>query len=169
MPGCPQAIAADHGGEEGLRMDIVPPLEPGKRIAILLAGGQRFEGDLVRCCGRWLELADGATLRWLNSDHIVLIAGGAGALPSVPPPSKRKPVAGGGGPPWQDEDLRLLADALLDGVSDAELGREFGRKPGEIGVLRRAFACLRGDLLDEDLDAAARSWLPRLRGLWHVS
>ncbi len=160
LPGPPWP---EHGG-----MDALPPLETGTRLAALLVGGQRVEGELLRVCGRWLELADGATLRWLNGDHIVLIAAGAGALPDAAPSPRPKRGAAGAGTPWQDQDLRLLADALLDGIADGELAREFGRKPAEIAVLRRALTCLRGEVMEEDLDPAAASWVPRLRGIWNA-
>ena len=63
---------------------------------------------------------------------------------------------------WTDDDLRLLADAMLDGADDATLAREFGRTRGAVRRLRAAFECARGNLVEDDIGPAV-AWVPRLQ------
>jgi hypothetical protein len=82
------------------------------------------------------------------------------------PSSKETPMRVTGkalGRAWLDEDLKVLADAYLDGVQDADIAQRLSRAKGQIKELRQAFECARGNLVDDQISPIAATWVPRWR------
>ena len=83
--------------------------------------------------------------------------------------AKKRSSSHSPGRAWQEGDLRLLADAFLDGVTDQELAKEFNRTRAAIKQMRQGFECARGNLNQDLLEEIAQSWVHRWRKLLTVS
>jgi len=137
-------------------------------VALLLADGTRLSAAIAdQRAGWWLLETDEGTV-WVQLAHVVLV----GSEAAVPAGGRRGRGGGGStsrsrssapGRPWSDDELRMLADAFLDGAVDKDLAREFGRTPAIVKQLRQGFECARGNLDEERVTEIAASWVPRWR------
>lgn len=152
-------------------MEPLAQLVPGLPVTVYLANNRTHRGQVVAMAGGWLELAGGQT-RLVNLAQVVeiLIDGaaegddGGSALPR--PRSKDTPVKAGSrapGRPWADEDLQALAHGFLDGVTDSVLAERFNRTRPQVTILHQGFECARGNLTDDAIPPAARTWVDRWR------
>ncbi len=145
---------------------------PGHTYAFVLSDGSRVQAEVRACAGRWVEaVCDGVGIQ-LNLNQVICYA--ADALPAclsgAPPRAagargkpKRPKTGTSPGRRWEDDELRLLANAFLDGAVDRDLAREFSRTIAIIKQLRQAFECARGNLDEERVGEVAQSWIPRWR------
>lgn len=137
----------------------------GERLILLLADGNRIEGELLDAEGDWWRIAAGDGEVLVNPAQVAAVAS-AGALPaSSAAPRKRAAATTGGSPgrPWADEDLTALADAFLDGENDKDLAARFGRTPAIVKQLRQGFEAARGNLDEDRISEIARTWIARWR------
>lgn len=137
-----------------------PPLALGTPCTVGLVDGTRLEGVPLAVAGGWLRLEHERGEVVVNLAQVTVVAP-PGVLPARRERKRRAP--GAPGRPWQDDDLRLLADAFLDGAVDRDLAREFDRTPAIVRQLREAFEAARGELDEDALGEVARSWVPRWR------
>lgn len=150
-----------------------PPLEPDRPVEIELASGQRIAGQAREQLGAWLGVDQGGALIWVNVSQVAMVVQG-GHLPAVKSRGGRRRAAAStdgneagdtptpGAGEWQDQELKLLVDAMLDGADDGRLAREFDRSRSAIRQIRAAFECARGNLVEDDI-GPAMAWVPRLR------
>ncbi len=153
--------------------DLRPFLPPGRAIAIQLVQGPIVRGTVRRVVDGWVlvESLEGQSL--VNLDQVALITqegvsavdedAPAIGLPRPEPADAPRRVTKAPGRAWRDEDLRQLADAFLDGGDDAALAGRFGRERSSISQLRRGFECARGNLVEDQIGAVARTWVERWR------
>ncbi|MFW5698780.1 MAG: hypothetical protein ACOCZK_00240 [Planctomycetota bacterium] len=144
---------------------------PGHTYTFVLSDGSRVQAEVRTRAGHWVEAVCDGLVFQLNLDQVVCFA--AGALPACLAGSdtraggsarRIRPKAGGSpGRRWEDDELRLLANAFLDGAIDRDLAREFGRTVAIIKQLRQAFECARGNLDEDRVGEVAQSWIPRWR------
>jgi hypothetical protein len=149
-------------------------LQPGRVVAVQLSDGGIRRGLVMSAGGGWLQLAGDEGLLLVNLAQVAVIAldgqptAAAGPVDAARPrpQSKDAPFRAGSrapGRPWQEQDLKQLAEAYLDGRPDAELAERFVRTRGQIKELRQGFECARGNLVDDQLSPAARTWVARWR------
>lgn len=151
-------------------MDPLAQLVPGLPVTVYLANNRVHRGHVQAVAGGWLELS-GAQVRLVNLAQVVEIlldaaadGDGAGNLPR--PRSKDAPTKVGSktpGRPWADEDLQALAHGFLDNITDAALAERFHRTRPQVTILHQGFECARGNLTDDAIPPAARTWVARWR------
>jgi len=139
---------------------------PGTTYEFELGDGRRLRALVSAAEGAWLTLAVDGRRVDLHLAQVALAA--EDRLPPLtrdtqPARPTRKPSRRSPGRPWSDEELRLLADAFLDGAVNKDLAREFGRTAAIIGHLRQGFECARGNLTEDQIDEVAQSWVHRWR------
>lgn len=167
-------------------VDLRPFLPPGRAVTVQLAQGPLYRGTVRRVVDGWLLLAVETGQVLLNLAHVACIqherpaAGASGedqaqdeegfeeaereeALPR--PRSAERPtrVSRALGRAWKEEDLRSLADGYLDGADDTALAERFHRTRAQIKELRQGFECARGNLVEDQISAVARTWIERWR------
>ncbi len=145
-------------------------LVPGCAVTVYLANNRVHRGTVAAVGDGWLELA-GEQPRLVNLAQTVEILLSTDAqddaghgLPR--PRSKDTPTkAGSKAParPWADEDLQALAHGFLDGMTDAALAERFHRTRPQVTILHQGFECARGNLTDDAIPPAARTWVERWR------
>jgi hypothetical protein len=152
-------------------------LPPGRRVTVQLAQGPVYRGEVRRTVDGWVLLETEEAQQLINLDHVVVITHEGGAadeddeevaegLETLPKPtSAERPtkVSRAPGRAWRDEDLRALAEAFLDGLQDVELAERFNRAKGQVRELRQGFECARGNLVEDQISAVARTWVDRWR------
>ncbi len=157
-------------------MSEVPPgLRPGLRLECILADGTVVSGILERAAKGWLRMQTSTGPILIHLAHVALLkpgdadaAGiGLGAVEDSSSPRGAQGRAPRGAAAatadWSPEQLRALADGLLDGHSDSELAARLGQRKAHIGSLRQAFECARGNMVDDEIPPAARVWISRWR------
>jgi hypothetical protein len=149
-------------------------LTAGTPVAVQLSDGSQHRGLVHVVGGGWLQLIAASGVLLINLDQVAMIAL-TGAEPAAPSPidhprprpvSKDIPVKAGSrapGRPWQDADLRALADGFLEGANEAALSERFHRTRASIKLLRQGFECARGTIMEDDIDEVARTWIARWR------
>ena len=135
----------------------------GSRISVVMSTGAQLEGDVSGRDGEWLMLETEQGPVALNRAQIVMIAGAGVPLTPAAKPTAARARSAQPGRPWTDDELRMLADAFLDGAPDKELANGFGRTPAIIKQLRQAFEIARGNLDEDQATDIAVSWVPRWR------
>lgn len=150
-------------------MDPLPQLVQGQIVTVYLIDKRVHTGLVTDSSDTWLSLnSDHARL--INVSHIIEIVfgeektSGHSLLPK--PRSKDAPVtvsAKTPARPWNDDDLKILADAFLENETDTALAERFHRSRNQITVLRQGFECARGNLVDDSISAVARTWIARWR------
>jgi hypothetical protein len=149
-------------------------LTPGTPVAVHLSDGSQHHGLVHLLEGGWLHLLTPAGGLLINLDQVVMIALAAAAAaapspidhPRPRPVSKDIPVKVGSrtpGRPWQDSDLKALADGFLEGGNEAQLSERFHRTRSQIKLLRQGFECARGTVTEDDINEVARTWIARWR------
>lgn len=152
--------------------DLRALLPVGRRITAQLAQGPLYRGAVRRVSDGWLLLEADQGQLLINLDHVAVITPEAlggdeplvdEALPK--PTSADRPVRASRAPgrPWNDTDLRELAEGFLDGHQDAELAPRFNRTKGQLKELRQGFECARGNLVEDQISPVARTWVERWR------
>jgi hypothetical protein len=156
-------------------VDLRHFLPPGRRVTVQLAQGPVYRGEVRRTVDGWVLLETSEAQQLINLDHVVTIthegaveddeelAEGLETLPK--PTSAERPTRASRAPgrPWKDDDLKQLADAFLDGEQDAELATRFNRAKAQVRELRQGFECARGNLVEDQISAVARTWVDRWR------
>jgi transposase len=149
-------------------------LTAGTPVAVHLSDGSQHRGLVHVLGGGWMHLIAPAGGLLINLDQVVMIAL-AGPEPATPSPidhprprpvSKDVPVKVGSrapGRPWQDADLRVLADGFLEGATEADLSERFHRTRAQIKLLRQGFECARGTVMEDEINDVARTWIARWR------
>lgn len=150
--------------------DAPPGLRPGLRLECILADGTVVAGGIDRVTKGWIRLLTDGGPVLIHLRHVAMLkpgdaaAVGLGLGPAehdeAKPRSRGTPAATGD---WSPEQLRALADGILDGHTDAELAARLGQRRGQIATLRQAFECARGNLVDDEIPPNARAWIERLR------
>jgi len=138
---------------------------------VLVANGAVLRGALSLLDGGWWRLQGAGGVIDLNPQQVIGVgapgswaaAGGGSAVKEAGGGRAPRTNRGGAGRPWRDEELRLLANAYLDGVTDKELAQEFSRTPAIIKQLRQGFECARGNLVEDQISEVAASWVHRWR------
>ncbi len=158
---------------ENAMPDLRPFLPPGRQIAMQLVQGPVVRGTVRRVVDGWVLLETLESQSLVNLDQVALITQEVGAavdddalargLPRPEPADAPRRVTKAPGRAWRDEDLRQLADGYLDGGDDADLAARFGRERSQISQLRRGFECARGNLVEDQISAVARTWVERWR------
>ena len=142
------------------------------------AVGIALSGRITGKSDEWLQLLMPQGAVSVQLAHVAVIAepgvadGLSAQLPQAgkafedatpaPQPAK-KSRSQNPGRPWQDDELRMLADAFLDGITDKELAKEFGRTPAVVKQLRQGFECARGNLVEDQISEVAVTWVHRWR------
>ncbi len=149
-------------------------LIPGTPVAIQLTDGSHHHGLVHQQGGGWLHLLTPAGAVLVNLAQVALIQL-APALAAAPAPidhprprpvSKDIPVKVGSrapGRPWQDADLKQLADGFLEGSTETQLSERFHRTRAQIRLLRQGFECARGTIPEDEANDIARTWIARWR------
>ena len=65
----------------------------------------------------------------------------------------------------REDDLRALADAFLDNISDTELAMRHHRTKSAIKEMHQGFECARGNLVEDQISPVAQTWVARWRKL----
>lgn len=151
-------------------MDPLAQLLPGRAVTIYLTSNRVHRGQVGTITDGWLELV-GKQTRLVNLRQVVeILIDAAGdeedpeALPR--PRSKDAPTRASAktpARPWADEDLQAMAHGFLDGVTDSELAERFHRTRSQVTILHQGFECARGNLTDDAIPPAARTWIDRWR------
>ena len=156
-------------------VDLRHFLPPGRRVAVQLAQGPVYRGEVRRTVDGWVLLETEDAQQLINLDHVAMITHEGAAtdddeveegLESLPKPtSADRPIRASRAPgrPWKDDDLRQLADAFLDGMQDVELAGRFNRTKGQVRELRQGFECARGNLVEDQISPVAQTWVARWR------
>ena len=144
-----------------------PAMEQGTSIQLLLATGLKLDGTVENYEGDWLYLRTPSALLALAKAQVAAIAL-EGKLPNAKAakrggktsnePSSTMVDEGPDVP--DDETLRKVAMAILDGIEGPELRAIGGLSASRLARVRQAFECARGNLQIEDL--------PRPRGTWSI-
>ncbi len=82
------------------------------------------------------------------------------------PQSKDTPRPAGSrtpGRPWNDADLKALADAFQDGANDSQCAATHNRTRTQITILRQAFEAARGNIAEDRIPPVAQTWMTRWR------
>jgi hypothetical protein len=149
-------------------------LAAGTPVVVHLSDGSQHHGLVHLMGGGWMHVIAPAGALLINLDQVVMVALAA-APPVSPSPidhprprpvSKDIPVKVGSrapGRPWQDADLKALADGFLEGGNEAALSERFHRTRSQIKLLRQGFECARGTIMEDDIDEVARTWIARWR------
>jgi hypothetical protein len=149
-------------------------LTPGTPVAVHLSDGSQHHGLVHVLGGGWMQLIAPAGVLLINLEQVVMVAlnGPERAAPSPidhprpRPVSKDVPVKVGSrapGRPWQDGDLKALADGFLEGGTEAALSERFHRTRAQIKLLRQGFECARGTIMEDEINEVARTWIARWR------
>lgn len=149
-------------------MDPLAHISPLSTVTVYLADRRVHRGRITAISDGWMTLA-GEHQRLVNLNQVVEIfiqddSAADGELPR--PTSKDAPVKlGAKAParPWADEDLKALAHGFLDGEADTALASRFHRTRTQISILHQGFECARGNLTDDGINPAARTWVARWR------
>jgi len=153
-------------------MSEVPPgLRPGLRLECILADGTVVTGVIERAAKGWLRVQTSTGPVLVHLTHVALIkpgdaeaAGiGLGSQEDSSPTRGSSRGAPAASADWSPEQLRALADGLLDGHTDTELAARLGQRKAHIVTLRQAFECARGNMVDDEIPPAARVWISRWR------
>ena len=153
---------------------LLSALAPGRPVLLHLSGGGQLSGMVLKHGDGWLHLLGERGEILARMDQIAAVVLAAPAPPAVSeldaelprPVSKDAPQRVGGkalGRPWNDGELRELAEAFLDGVGDAVCAERFHRTRHQVTLLRQAHEVLRGNMRDDQIGAVAQGWIPRLR------
>jgi hypothetical protein len=162
-------------------------LIPGAAVVLHLADGKRFAGTVAATADGWVRFDGGALV---NLAHVAAIVPRGAETPppaadsgpdddddeNVPRPlaSLPRPVpaeaplrAGPAAPgrAWNDDDLKAVVEGFLDGRPDGALAERFHRTRPQITAIRQGWECARGNAVEDQISATARSWVPRLRRL----
>lgn len=148
-----------------------PALEQGALIQAVLTNGLQLEGAVDSYEGAWLHLRTNSGLLAISRDHVVLVVL-EGSLPKTSG-RKRRQSASLDVPTLtardadtdipDDETLRNVSMAILDGVEGPELRAIGGLSASRLARVRQAFECARGNLQIEDLPPAARELVDPIR------
>ena len=82
------------------------------------------------------------------------------------PQSKDAPHPAGSrtpGRPWNDADLKALANAFQDGANDTQCAATHNRTRTQITILRQAFEAARGNIAEDRIPPVAQTWMTRWR------
>ncbi len=82
------------------------------------------------------------------------------------PQSKDAPHPAGSrtpGRPWNDADLKALANAFQDGANDSQCAATHNRTRTQITILRQAFEAARGNIAEDRISPVAQTWMSRWR------
>jgi hypothetical protein len=154
--------------------DPLALLQAGTMITLHLSDGNHRHGVVRACGGGWLQLLGTAGDQLINLSQVVAVDLNA-APPVMPSPiddprprpvSKDIPFKVGSrapGRPWQDDDLKGLADGFLEGRTDPELSERFHRTRSQVKELRQGFECARGTVTEDEVSQVARTWVRRWR------
>jgi hypothetical protein len=153
--------------------DMLPGFHPGMRANCVLVDGTVFTGEIHWIKKGWIKLVGDQGTTLIQAAHVAVIKplGALAEEPTVdeelPKPRSKEgaelmgPTASGRA--WRDEDLRAIADAFLDGVSDADLTQRYHRSKSALKELRQGFECARGNLVEDQISPVARTWVARWR------
>jgi hypothetical protein len=152
---------------------MLPPLAPDRRYRFRCRDGLEICGTVSDVVDGWCGVEDNAEPMWLQIAQIVAVTVESQALPAPVNAAggKRKrtdqrasgAADGKRGRDWQPQEVRELAEGFLDGATDSDLASHFGCPRGAINSMRQAFECARGNLVEEEIDGLARSWVDRVR------
>jgi hypothetical protein len=148
--------------------DALSDLAVGSQISIRLANGAHVQGQIEARDSSWLRLRTPVGTSYVQLTHIAVISVGGDAVgEGLPKPtSKDAPVKSGARAPgraWSEDELRLLADAFLDGKHDSDLAERFHRTRGAIKEMHQGFEAARGNLVEDQISPVARTWVSRWR------
>lgn len=147
----------------------------GGSVAVSLRSGGWVRGTVVASDHQWLLLDSGSGRIAIQIAHIQAVACDGAALPASLTAGKRGVSAASAAPsdsqPSADAPtvapqlLRKAIDAMFDGADNASLQELLGISRQEVGQLRKAFACVRGDCDRDQLSAAAQRWVDPLQAV----
>jgi hypothetical protein len=161
------------GVERAVMSDLPPGLHPGMRATFVLADGTAFAGEIQWNRKGWAKIGGDQGTTLIQLAHVAVIRPlgpldeGGEVDEELPKPRSKEgtelmgPTAPGRA--WRDDDLRAIADAFLDGVSEAELATRYHRTKSALKELRQGFECARGNLVEDQISPVARTWVARLR------
>jgi hypothetical protein len=134
---------------------------------IQLVNGDRLRGTVLDAEGDWL-LLDAAQGRVAIARQSIALLTIDGALPAKRNSGSRRrespePTSEAAAEILPPEQLRAVVDGFLDDRPDDDLARTFSCTRSQIRLLRQAFECARGNLVEDQLPPAARSQVDGLR------
>ncbi|TVR13214.1 MAG: hypothetical protein EA401_07235 [Planctomycetota bacterium] len=144
----------------------------GASLAVSLSNGGWIRGTVIASDRQWLLLDSNDGQLAIHIAHIQAISL-QGSLPASLTAGKNSMRAGRSLNTKSDKpypahqfaghDLRKAIDALFDGADNAALQALLGITRQDASHLRKAFACMRGDVEPADLPAAALQWVEPLQ------
>ena len=143
--------------------------DPDVHYTVYCRDGIQLHGLVEQLSEHMWQVRDGSKQAWVNCDQIIALSPKdqpltvAAAATVTKRSSKKATTTSKKGKDWDDDQLRALISGFLDGELDAVLAKQFSARRGMIASMRQAFECQRGNLVDEQLDDVAKTWVSRIR------